>query len=388
MDFTRRDFLKSCATLAAAASLPAPLLTACRSLNGSKETTRAHGGSARMQLRFRPVELEMRHTFTIAGFSRDVCPSMHVEIEYDGVVGYGEGGLPPYMIGQTVESASRFLSKVDLSRFPDPFMVEEILDWVDAIEPGMTCAKSAVDIALHDLIGKLLGLPCHRMFGYNAANAPYTSYTIGIDTEEMIRQKTLEAEPYKILKVKLGVDEQTDKMLVGTIRSMTDKPIVVDANQGWGNKHYALEMIHWLAERGIQMVEQPLPKHDLDQTAWVTERSPLPVYADESCQRLEDVVRLHGVVNGINIKLIKCTGLHEARKMITTAKALGMKAMIGCTTESSCALSAAAQLAPQMDFADLDGNLLIANDLFDGMKIVDGKITLNDRPGIGAEPLV
>lgn len=374
--------------MVAAASIPAPLLSACRSSEGGKEAPRARRSAARMQLRFRPVELEMRHTFTIAGFSRDVCPSMLVEIEYDGVVGYGEGGLPPYMTGQTAERAGQFLSKVDLGRFPDPFMVEEILGWVDAIEPGMTCAKSAVDIALHDLIGKLLGLPCHRLFGYNAAQAPDTSYTIGIDTEEMIRRKTLEAEPYKILKVKLGVDERTDKMLVGTIRSMTDKPMVVDANQGWGDKHYALEMIHWLAERGIRMVEQPLPKHELESMAWVTERSPLPVYADESCQRLEDVARLHGVVNGINIKLIKCTGLHEARKMIAAAEALGMKAMIGCTTESSCALSAAAQLAPRMDFADLDGNLLIANDGFDGMKIVDGKITLNDRPGIGAVPIV
>lgn len=340
-----------------------------------------------MRMSFHPVELTMRHTFTIAGFSRDVCPSMHVEIEYDGFTGYGEGGLPPYMIGQTVDTASEFLSKVDLGRFSDPFQVEDILDYVDGIAPGMSCAKSAVDIALHDLIGKLLGIPCHRLFGYNAEKAPTTSYTIGIDTEEMIRQKTREAEPYSILKVKLGVDEATDKMLVSTIRSMTDKPIVVDANQGWTDKNYALEMIHWLKEQGVRMVEQPMPKHILDDMAWVTERSPLPTFADESCQRLPDVARLHGVFNGINIKLIKCTGLHEARKMIAAAEALGMKLMIGCTTESSCALSAAAQIAPRMDFADLDGNLLIANDMFDGMKIVDGKIVLNDRPGIGVVPL-
>ena len=385
---SRRKFLKKCMALAAAGCVAGPLLTCCTSSGRSSASKAVRVGNGPLRLSFRPVEHEMRHTFTIAGgISRDVCPSMLVEIEYDGVVGYGEGGLPPYMIGQTVETASRFLSKVDLSRFSDPFQVEDILAWVDSLDPGMTCAKSAVDIALHDLIGKLLGVPCYRLFGYTAERTPYTSYTIGIDTEEVIREKTLEAAPYRILKVKLGVDEATDKMLVRTIRSISDKPMVVDANQGWPDKHYALEMIHWLAEQGIQMVEQPLPKHNLDDMAWVTERSPLPTYADESCQRLADVARLHGVFNGINIKLIKCTGLHEARKMIAAAEALGMRLMIGCTTESSCALSAAAQIAPRMDFADLDGNLLIANDDFDGMKIIDGKITLNERPGIGAVPL-
>lgn len=380
---TRRDFLKKTLAVAAAGAVSGSLLPACV----PSDRRRSSLGSGRMSMRFHPVELEMRHTFTIAGFSRDVCPSMHVEIEYDGVTGYGEGGLPPYMISQTVETATAFLNRVDLGQFSDPFQVEDILSYVDSIEPGMSCVKSAVDIALHDLIGKLLGIPCHRLFGYNAEKTPMTSYTIGIDTEDMIRQKTREAEPYRILKVKLGVDEATDKMLVSTIRSMTDKPIVVDANQGWKDKHYALEMIHWLKEQDVRMVEQPMPKHILDDMAWVTENSPLPTYADESCQRLSDVARLHGVFNGINIKLIKCTGLHEARKMIAAAEALGMKLMIGCTTESSCALSAAAQIAPRMDFADLDGNLLIANDVFDGMKIVDGKITLNDLPGIGVKPL-
>ena len=383
-NITRRNFLKNTLATTATGIVFGPLLQACIPTEHRRIHTAAHSNCMRM--RFHAIDLEMRHTFTIAGFSRDVCPSMHVEIEYDGMTGYGEGGLPPYMIGQTVETASAFLSRINLSRFHDPFQVEDILAYVDNLEPGMSCAKSAVDIALHDLIGKLLDIPCHRLFGYNAEKAPMTSYKIGIDSEEMIRQKTREAAPYRILKVKLGVNEETDKMLVSTIRSMTDKPIVVDANQGWRDKHYALDMIYWLKEHDVRMVEQPMPKHILDDMAWVTEHSPLPTYADESCQRLPDVARLHGVFHGINIKLIKCTGLHEARKMIAAAEALGMKLMIGCTTESSCALSAAAQIAPRMDFADLDGNLLIVNDMFDGMKIVDGKITLNDKPGIGAKP--
>ena len=208
-----------------------------------------------------------------------------------------------------------------------------------------------------------------------------------MDTKEVIIQKTLEAEPYKILKVKLGSTEENDKMIVSTIREVTDKPIVVDANQGWKDKHYALEMIHWLHERGIQMIEQPMPKNVYDDMAWVTENSPLPTYGDESCQRLSDVTRLHGVFDGINMKLIKCTGLREANKMIVTARALGMNVMIGCTTETSCACSAAAQISPMVDFADIDGNLLISNDPFTGMKVVDGKITLTDLPGLGVTKL-
>ena len=382
----RRNFLQKSAAAAVAAGVAAGsmgMLTAC---SGKKDGRRT-GKGGRMELVVTPVDLQMKHTFTISGFSRDVTPSILVSITYDGVTGYGEGGLPPYMVGQTHETVQQFLSKVDLGQFADPFQLDDILTYVDRIEEGYSCAKSAVDIALHDLIGKLLGIPVWQWFGYTAEKTPETSFTIGIDTEEVIREKTIEAAPYNIIKVKLGVDEATDKRLVETVRSVTDKPMIVDANQGWKDKNHALNMIHWLAGQNVRMIEQPMPKEVIDDMAWITERSPLPTFADESCQRLKDVPRLHGVFNGINIKLIKCTGLYEARKMIATAEALGMKIMIGCTSETSCSVSAAAQLAPRMDFADLDGNLLIANDQFDGMKIIDGKITLNNRPGIGIIPL-
>jgi len=370
--------------VAAAGMAAGGSLMACT--NRQTERRKVKSGS-RMELSFTPLLLQMRHAFNISGFSRNETPSILVKITYDGITGYGEGGLPPYMTGQNHETVQQFLSKIDLGQFSDPFQLEDILSYVDNIEAGLTCPKSAVDIALHDLIGKLLDVPVWQLFGYNASKTPDTSFTIGIDTEEVVRQKTLEAAPYNIVKVKLGVDESTDKKLVETVRSVTDKPLLVDANQGWKEKGLAIDMIHWLAEHNVLMVEQPMPKEVLDDMAWVTERSPLPTYADESCQRLTDVPRLHGVFNGINIKLIKCTGLYEARKMIAAAEALGMKIMIGCTSETSCAVSAAAQLAPRMDFADLDGNLLIANDQFDGMKIVDGKITLSDRPGIGILPI-
>ena len=318
-------------------------------------------------------------------YSRTVTPDVQVAIEYNGVTGYGEASMPPYL-GQSVASVTAFLEKVDLSRFSNPYCLEDILAYVDSLSEGDSAAKAAVDIALHDLVGKLMGQPWHRIWGLNPAKAPSTSYTIGIDTPDVVREKTLEAKGrFNVLKVKVGLD--TDHEMIETIRSVTDVPLVVDANQGWKDRYKALEEIYWLRDQGVQMVEQPLPVDRIKDTAWLTERSPLPIYADESLQRLRDVTAIQHAFSGINIKLMKCTGLREAREMITLARALGMGVMLGCMTETSCAVSAAAQLSPLVDFADLDGNLLIANDLFDGVKVEGGKLTLPDRPGIGVIPL-
>jgi len=335
-----------------------------------------------MILRFTPYTAELRHAFTIATASRTSTPGMLVEVEHDGVIGYGEASMPPYL-GETQASVAAFLARVDLGRFPDPFQLGEILPAIDALAPGNTAAKAAVDIALHDWIGKKLGAPWHRIWGLDPAKAPVTSFTIGIDTPEVVRQKTREAAPYKIIKVKLGRDPATDRALIDAIREVTDRPITVDANQGWPNRAEALRMIEWLATRGVIFIEQPMPKENPDDTAWLRERSPLPLIADESVQRLLDVRRALGVFDGINIKLMKCTGLREAHEMITVARALGLKVMLGCMTETSCAISAAAQLSPLVDWADLDGALLIKNDVFLGTTVVDGKLTLNDLPGIG-----
>jgi L-alanine-DL-glutamate epimerase-like enolase superfamily enzyme len=230
-----------------------------------------------------------------------------------------------------------------------------------------------------------MGQPWYKIWGLNPDKCPNTSFTIGIDTPEVVRQKVEEASPYRVLKVKMGLDN--DKELVEIIRSMTDVPICVDANQGWNDKEKALEMCHWLAERNCLFVEQPMDKTAIDDTAWLRERSPLPIIADEFMQRLPDVKRAAQAYDGINIKLMKSTGMHEAYQMAVLARSLGMKVMLGCMTETSCAVTAAAQLAPLVDWADLDGNLLIANDRFEGIKIVDGKVTIPDRPGIGVELL-
>lgn len=335
-----------------------------------------------MILRFTPHTLELRHAFTIATATRISTPAMLVEVEHEGITGYGEAAMPPYL-GESQATASAFLARVNLGRIADPYRLEEILPAIDALAPGNTAAKAAVDIALHDWIGKKLGAPWHRIWGLDPAKAPVTSFTIGIDTPDIVRQKTREAAPYKIIKVKLGRDPATDRALIDAIREVTDRPITVDANQGWPDRTDALRIIEWLATRGVLFIEQPMPKENPDDTAWLRERSPLPLIADESVQRLPDVRRALGVFDGINIKLMKCTGLREAHKMITLARALGLKVMLGCMTETSCAISAAAQLSPLVDWADLDGALLIKNDLFAGTTIVGGKITLNDLPGIG-----
>lgn len=324
--------------------------------------------------------MDLKHIFTIAAGSRSTTPVMLTEIKWDGFTGYGEASMPPYL-GESHETAAEFLSGVDLSQFDDPFRLDEILEYVDNFAEGNTAAKASIDIALHDLIGKITRQPLYKLWGFNPYETPYTSYTIGIDAPEIVKRKVKEADEFKILKVKLGLDN--DKEMIETIRSVTDKPLTVDANQGWKDREFALEMVNYLAERGVELVEQPMPKEQIDDIAWLTENSPLPIIADESCQRLGDVVQLKGVFSGINIKLMKCTGLSEARKMIDLARALDMKVMLGCMTETSCAISAAAQLSPKVDWADLDGNLLISNDPYEGTKIIDGKITLNDLPGIG-----
>lgn len=384
----RRDFLKKGALAAAGAGLLGSGTTLAKGLeltDDHKSVNFNVNGKARMHLTFEPYELKLKHVFTVSSFSRSTTPDVQVRIDYDGYTGYGEASMPPYL-GQTVESVCSFLKKVDLEKFPDPFCIDDILNYIDSLSVGDSAAKAAVDIALHDLVGKIIGAPWHRMLGLNPEKTPNTTYTIGIDTDEMVKLKTREvAGQFKILKVKLGTPR--DREMIRAIREVSDLPIAVDVNQGWKNKKKALDEIFWLKEQGIVMVEQPMPKEMLDANAWLTERSPLPTFADEAIQRLKDIPAVKGAYTGINIKLMKCTGMREAWKMMNYARAEGMKVMIGCMTETSCAIAAAAQLSPAVDFADLDGNLLIANDIFRGTTVVEGKITLNQLPGIGIEKI-
>ena len=380
MKQNRRNFLKTAAFAAAAGSLsldssPAAPFTLMRSaaLDG------------KMKLTFEPVDLQLRYTFTVSTYSRTMTPTVRTKIEYDGMTGYGEASMPQYL-GESQASVCAFLKRVELDRFRSPFEMEDILTYVDRLGENNTAAKAAVDIALHDLVGKLMGQPWYKIWGLNPDHIPPTTYTIGIDQPEVVRKKTKEyLDKFRILKVKLGTEH--DKTMIETIREVTDIPLAVDANQGWTDKHQALDMILWLKEKGIVMVEQPMSKKKLDDHAWITEHSPLPVFADEAVQRLTDIPRLKDAYSGINIKLMKCTGLREAWKMVNLTRSLNMRVMIGCMTESSCAISAATQLAPAVDFCDLDGNLLIQpeSDWCRGATLQDGIMKPTDKPGIGID---
>jgi L-Ala-D/L-Glu epimerase len=345
-----------------------------------KSFPRYKGSGNGLKFTFRPYELQLRHTFTIASNSRTTTAVMLTQIEWEGVTGFGEASMPPYL-GESHETATKFLSSLNLSQFKDPFRMEEILDYVDAALPGNCAAKASVDIALHDLVGKLLNQPWYRIWGYSAEKTPLTTYTIGIDKQEQVIEKTKEASAFKILKVKIGGGN--DKEMIDAVRSVTKVPLCVDVNQGWKDRKEALDKIHWLKEQGVVFIEQPMDKHNFDDTAWLTQNSPLPILADEAMQRLGDLEKLHGVYSGINCKLMKCTGMREAHKILELARALKMKTLIGCMTETSCGTSAAAQLSPIVDWADLDGNLLISNDVYEGITIREGKIILPNASGIG-----
>lgn len=340
---------------------------------------------AKLNLSWQPYELQLKYPFTIATYSRTTTPVVLVELEYDGIVGYGEASLPQYL-GATQQTVMDFFRKVDLSIFNNPAQIEDILSYIDNIEVGNTAAKAAIDIALHDLIGKIKNKSWYQIWNLNPADTPYSTYTIGIDSDDVVRKKVAEvSDDFKILKVKLG--GTNDRSMIEAIRSVTDLPLAIDANQGWKDRQEALDSILWLKEHGAVMIEQPMNKTDLDGNAWLTAHSPLPIYADESVQRLTDMERIKGAFSGINIKLMKCTGMHEAWKMVSAAPQMGFDVMLGCMTETSCAISAASQLSPAVKFADLDGALLITNDCFSGSKIENGKIVLNDLPGIGIKKI-
>jgi len=375
---SRRKFLTYCGLIAGGAGF------SYASLGSSARVGAGKRKGTGMSMKFKPYVLQLKHVFTLASGSRNTTPVMLTEITYDGVTGYGEASMPPYL-GENYATVQAFLSKVDLSKFDSPFLLDDILTYVEQIAPGNYAAKASVDIALHDLAGRLMDQPWYRIWGLNPERTPYTSFTIGIDLPEVVREKTREAAPYKILKVKLG--QGNDKEMILAVRSVTDKPLCVDVNQGWTDRGKALEMIHWLKEQGVAFVEQPMIKTAVDDLAWLTQNSPLPVIADEALQTVSDMHKMQGVYSGINIKLMKCGGLRAAFTMANMARSMGMKVMIGCMIETSCAVTAAAQLSPMADWADLDGNLLIDNDVFTGIKILEGKVMLPDKPGIGILPL-
>lgn len=335
-----------------------------------------------MQASYIPYQLELKHPFAIAKFSRTSTPIMLLKLRYENLEGYGEASMVPYM-GESIETATAFLKQVDWNRFIYPFNFEEIIAYLDSIDKGNPAIKAAIDIALNDLNGKILGKPCYEIYGADPLKMPVTSYTIGIDSLDVIREKVAEAKDFKVLKVKLGRDN--DKELISTIRSISNVPLYVDANQGWTDRKQAIDMIYWLHDQGVSLIEQPMDKNNLEGNAWLTGRSPIPILADEAVQRLADMDALRGAYHGINIKLMKSTGMYEAHQMIKKARSFGMKILIGCMSETSCATQAGIALAPLCDWADLDGPWLTKNNPFKAPQIIAGKYQLKHLSGLGLE---
>jgi L-alanine-DL-glutamate epimerase-like enolase superfamily enzyme len=246
---------------------------------------------------------------------------------------------------------------------------------------GQFAAKAAIDIAWMDWIGKKLGIPLYRYLGLDPRDTPLTTFSIGIDTPEITRQKTKEAESFPILKIKVGL--ATDEPTIEAVRSVTKKPLRVDANEGWTDKEEAVRKINWLETQGVEFIEQPMPAAMMEETRWVRSRVHLPIIADEACLNAAAVPKLAQAYDGVNVKLDKCGGIQEALRTIAVARACGMKVMIGCMVSTSVSVTAAAHLSPLVDYADLDGNLLISNDPFIGVKVENGKLLLPNGPGLG-----
>ncbi len=329
---------------------------------------------------YQPFTLNMKHVFRIASGMRSSTPILLTTIQFEDVIGYGEASMPP-LYGESHESAIDFISKIDLSGFNDPFNIDEIMHYVDHIELGNTAVKASIDIALHDIAGKIAGKPCYQLFDLPGVKSVSTSKTISIDTPEIIKERTLEAKEFQFLKIKLG--SNNDRKVIEAVRSVSNQPIYVDANQGWKDKSLALENIHWLKEQDVIFVEQPMPIDMEDEMVWLKSKSPLPIIGDEGIQRLKDVERADNFYHGINIKLVKSTGLNEGLKMAKLAKKKDLKVMLGCMSETSCSISAAFHLASLADWIDLDGNLGVTNDPYKGIETKNGKLINNDIPGIG-----
>lgn len=338
-----------------------------------------------MKLSYCPYSLEFKHPFGLAYGTRTKTDVVFIKLESDGFVGYGESSLPPYL-GETHESVISFLNKAKslLEKQDASSGHGEITNEIHELEENNNAAKAGLDIALHDLFAKSQSKQVWQYLNFEKPISKNTSVTISIGDLSLIPQKIEEVKDFNILKVKLG--SENDKEIIETIRKYSDKPLVVDANQGWKEKHFALEMINWLSDKNVLFVEQPMPKENLDDMAWVTERSPLPTLADESVKVLEDAKRVEGAFSGINLKLMKCTGLHEAKCIIDYCKEKKLKLNVGCMTESSCAISAAAQLTAYADWVDLDGPTLVKNNPFSGIEYINGKVELSQLPGLGVNP--
>lgn len=367
----RRDWLMAAGAFAGASAAPRRV----RAGRGPSALPAKHA------LEMEIVRLRLRHTWTTTMSSSDYRDTLELHLLRDGTTGIG-AGAPIVRYHENAEGAKAALEAIrDLVLAADPWRLETLLHEAFRHLEGQYAARAALDIALHDWLGKQLGIPVYRLLGLDPDQTPLTTFSIGIDTPEITRQKVREAAEFPVLKVKVGLD--TDEATIEAVRSVTGKPLRVDANEGWKDKELALRKIEWLAARGVELIEQPLPASMLDETAWIRERSPIPVFADEACLRSTDIPGLAGAYDGVNVKLDKAGGMREGLRMIHIARACRLKLMLGCMISSSVSTTAAAHLSPLVDYADLDGHLLVSNDRWQGVLVRDGRLVLPDRPGLG-----
>ncbi len=336
-----------------------------------------------MKLELIPYNLHLKHTFTISRESHDVQPTLIVKLELDGEYGLGESTSNPYYgvtIPGMISAIEKKRSIIETWEFEDPIHFNaKLLEWF----PEQPFIRCALDMAAHDLFGKLEGQPLYKLWELDTQKMPLSNFTIGLDSVDVMRQKIKEM-PWPIYKVKLGTDNDLD--IIKALRETTDAIFRIDANCAWdGDKTITLS--HELKALGVEFIEQPMPAEDLHLMPEVYKNCALPVIADESCQVVSDVAKCAGKFHGINIKLTKCGGLTPALAMIKMADELGLKKMVGCMTESSVGISAIAHLLPLLDYVDMDGAILLKKDIADGVKLDFGKAIFPNRPGTGAELL-
>jgi L-alanine-DL-glutamate epimerase-like enolase superfamily enzyme len=326
--------------------------------------------------------VKLTHTWTTTMSSSDYRDVVMARYTRDGVTGHGEGA-PIVRYKEDAKGAQAALESIrPLIESADPWAFDKFMREVFSRVPGEHAGKSALDIALLDWVGQRMGVPIYRLLGLDKNDAPVTTFSIGVDTPEMTRQKVEEARDFPVLKIKMGIGKDEDTLKA--IRAVTRKPLRIDANEGWQTKEEAVAKIKWLEQDGgVEFVEQPMKAEMIEETRWVRQRVKMPLIADEACTDATLIPKLAGAFDGINVKLDKAGGILESHRWISIAKALGMKTMLGCMVSSSCTVTAAAHLSPLVDYADLDGNLLISNDPFHGVKVNKGRLILPTGPGLG-----
>lgn len=335
-----------------------------------------------MKVSWEQFHVETAHPFRISRGVKTGDDLVWLRLEHEGIEGWGEADPSPYY-GETVGTVDAALTKLAprLEAVEDPFALEPIERDLRGLLGRNGAAHSAVSSALHDWVGKRVGLPLWKMWGLDRAETPLSSFTIGIDDPEVMAAKTKEAAEYPVLKIKLGSPDDESR-LHAVREAAPDKILRVDANAAWTPME-AIEGIAMCAEYGVEFVEQPLPPTDNDELAFVRSRAVLPIVVDESSIVATDIPALDGVVDGINIKLAKCGGPREAIRMVHTARACGLKVMLGCMLETSLGIAPAAHVSPLVDYADLDGAALLKSDPFTGPHLEGGRIVLGDEPGLG-----